>query len=325
MKNYYEILGVSENSSQDEIKKSYRKLSKQYHPDVNPEGIEKFKEISEAYENIGDETKRTEYDNKRKNPFAGFSNNEGFDIHSMFEQMMGKNRKPKAPDKVLSISITPIESYFGVKKEINYQFYDACQPCNGQGGERVKCGTCNGTGVVVQIIGTGLFRQQIHMSCQNCNGQGSTLKNLCKNCNGAGSIKNYENLSILIPSNVDNGDFIRLKNKGDYYANIKLRGDVVLKVGLVEDEKYEKSGLDLIYKKKINALDLIINDNIEIEHPEGILLIKVPENFDSEKPLRIPNKGYKSNTNGNFYIKISVVYNKNLEEDKKNKIKELFK
>jgi DnaJ-class molecular chaperone len=101
MKDYYQILGVDKKSSTDEIKKAYRKLSKQYHPDVNPEGEEKFKDVSEAYENIGEESKRNEYDAKRKNPFGNFANG-GFDINSMFEQMMGSVRKPKAPDKVLN-------------------------------------------------------------------------------------------------------------------------------------------------------------------------------------------------------------------------------
>ena len=117
MKNYYEILGVSETTTQDEIKKAYRKLSKQYHPDVNPDGDEKFKEISEAYENIGEENKRRDYDNKKNNPFTDMGNG-SFDMHSMFEQMMGMNvnRKPKSPDKTIEIEISPIESFTGFEK-----------------------------------------------------------------------------------------------------------------------------------------------------------------------------------------------------------------
>ena len=162
--------------TQDEIKKAYRKLSKQYHPDVNPQGEEKFKEVSEAYEHIGDETKRAEYENMRKNPFHGMGNG-GFDMHSMFEQMMGMKgrQQAKAPDKVLDILLTPTESFFGVKKDIEYEVFEKCSPCDGSGGERTYCNTCGGKGVIIQIIGTGLFRQQIQMECSGCRGLGYVL------------------------------------------------------------------------------------------------------------------------------------------------------
>jgi molecular chaperone DnaJ len=321
---YYSILGVDENATQDQIKKAYRKLAVEHHPDKGG-NEELFKNISVAYDTLGDENKRKQYDMERKNPFAGMGG--GFDIHSMFEQMMGNKRRntPKAPDKVLNITITPFESYVGVKKEIKYEFLDKCNPCNGAGGERIICSTCNGSGVIIQSFGTGMFRQQIQMACNSCNGNGTTLSKVCQICSGNGLLKNYENLSVAIPNNVDNGDFMRLKDKGDYYNNLKLRGDLILKVELIPDNKFEKIGMDLVYNKKISAIDLILNDSIEVEHPDGDLRIKIPENFDTEKPLRIPNKGYKSNSNGNFYIKISVTHKKDLLENEVSKIIEKLK
>jgi molecular chaperone DnaJ len=308
MKNYYEILGVGETATQDEIKKAYRKLSKQYHPDVNPQGEEKFKEVSEAYEHIGDETKRAEYENMRKNPFHGMGNG-GFDMHSMFEQMMGMKgrQQAKAPDKVLDILLTPTESFFGVKKDIEYEVFEKCSPCDGSGGERTYCNTCGGKGVIIQIIGTGLFRQQIQMECSGCRGLGYVLSVKCVTCNGNGGVKQIEKLNVSIPKNVDNGDFMRMRNKGDYYSQIKMKGDVILKVIMDNNGIFEKIGMDLILKKKIDAFEFLTSDNIKVEHPDGDLLIKMPDSIDTDKPLRIPNKGFNfDNQKGNFFIKVSI-------------------
>lgn len=323
MNNYYEILGVSEDATQDDIKKAYRQLSKQYHPDVNPNGEEKFKEISEAYENIGDESKRTNYDNARKNPFADGMG--GFDIHSMFEHMMGQNRRPpKAPDKIVEVVLTPVESFFGIKKDIEFDSFEKCDPCNGSGGERSVCNTCKGRGVVIQVLGTGLFMQQIQMTCNQCNGHGFIISIKCNTCNGIGVNKNHQKFNVSIPKNIDDGDFLRLKDRGDFNPNLKIKGDVILKVVMDNSGNFEKVGMDLILKKKLDIFDLMISDSVSIEHPEGELLIKLPDSVDTEKPLRIPNKGFSNeNQKGNFYIKISVKKDEVSREKVKTILKEI--
>ncbi len=327
MKNYYDILGVTENATQDEIKKSYRKLSKQYHPDVNPEGDEKFKEVAEAYENIGDEKKRQEYDVKRKNPFGDMSG--GFDIHSMFEQMMnmgGQTKPKKGPDKVITIDLTVLDSFFGSKKDIILSTNKKCEPCNGEGGEKRVCDYCKGQGVVIQVFGTGLFRQQVRTNCPNCNGNGSQIVKKCSTCFGHAIIKTDEKIQVSIPNNVDNGDFLRLANKGDFNPTAKAYGDLILKVNLLSDDKFQKMGIDLIYTKTINPLDLVIEKNMEVEHPEGNLSIKIPDKVNTDKPLRILNKGFKTNNGiGNFYIKIVVEKSINLDDSKIEKIKNILK
>jgi molecular chaperone DnaJ len=323
MKNYYDILGIPETATQDDIKKAYRKLSKQYHPDVNPKGEEKFKEVSEAYENIGEETKRNEYDNRRNNPFGSF------DINSMFggafNDMM-RNSTPKAPDKVMDIFITPIESYFGAKKEIELNTFNRCKPCEGTGGEKKICDTCKGHGVVFQVMGTGMFRQQIRMNCPTCNGNGSILLSACGSCFGRGVTQEKETFSVSIPSNVDNGDFMRMKNKGDYHNKLNVRGDLILKVNMLNTDNYEKSGTDLVYHKKVDPISLVINDTMTINHPDGDLMINIPKNMDTDKPLRITNKGYITpNGRGNFYIRVSVQKTDDIDQEIKEKIKELLK
>jgi len=324
MKNYYKILGVDETATQDDIKKAYRKLSKQYHPDVNPDGEEKFKEVAEAYDNVGDEEKRKKYDNMKNNPFAGMGG--GFDVNSIFEQMMGNRNQQRVPDKVVSVKMTPVESYFGTNKELNLSSLTMCQPCDGSGGDKKICDSCNGNGFTVQMVGTGLFKQQFRVPCQSCNGHGSTLIKVCNGCNGSGVKKEDEKLIVTIPQNVDNGDFMRVKGKGDYYPNNRLRGDLILKVELEPDENYEKVGFDLINKIKLSPIDMLLEDKLIIKHPDGDISIKIPKVVDTDKPLRILNKGYKTpNGNGHFYVKLSVIKTDDLDDEIKEKIKNTLK
>jgi molecular chaperone DnaJ len=326
MKDYYKILGVDEDITQADLKKLYRQLSKKYHPDVNPEGEEKFKEIVEAYDVLGDENKRKEYDYKRKNPFSQMGGGNGFNINDLFEQMMhgGERQRAKAPDKVVNIEVTCIESFFGVKKELNFISSVKCNPCDGTGGTRKVCETCNGNGFVIQVFGTGLFMQQIQQPCPNCKGTGSQIIRACNTCLGNGITQQNQKFNVSIPPNVDNGDFLRVQGKGDYYSKTKTYGDVILKINTLNIDGFEKVGADLVYNKKLTPLELLVNDNMLIKHPEGDLNIKIPNTLSTDKPLRIINKGYKTpNGTGNFYIKLTVEKNEDLNIEIKNKIKEL--
>ena len=303
MKNYYEILGLAENATQEDIKKTYKKLSKQYHPDVNPEGEEKFKEISEAYDTLGDDKKRGEYDMKRRNPFGGGD----FGFGDIFEEMMGQGRrKPKPADKIVDIVVTAEESYKGVEKTIEVDINQSCNTCNGTGGNKKTCNRCAGRGFTIQTVGTGFFKTQIQATCTDCKGVGEFLINPCQACYGNGVVSKTTKFNVQIPKNVDNGDFMRMKNSGDEIPKFG-RGDLILKVICVKNNNFEKSQNDLIYYCKINVIDFLTNKELEIPHPDGTLKINLPENFDTDKPLRLIGKGYKmSNVVGNLYVKLSV-------------------
>ena len=171
-----------------------------------------------------------------------------------------------------------------------------------------------------------MFTQRAQTTCPHCNGSGSLILNVCKSCNGQGVTKKEDHLQVSIPPNVDNGDFLRLQQKGDYHPQTKMFGDLILKVSMVSDGKYQKMGMDLIYNKKIDPLTLLIEDEMLIEHPDGKLSIKVPEILNTEKPLRITNKGYKTPVgNGNFYIKVIVEKESNIDPEIKQKLKDLLK
>ncbi len=227
MKDFYSILGVNEKASQEEIKKAYRKLSKQFHPDVNPEGADRFKEIAEAYDTIGTESKRQEYDNKKNNPFGGMFNGSGGggmdDLFSMFNggfNPFQQRRRQRAPDKVLNVHVTPSESMLGSSKKINYHKKEQCNVCSGNGGKREQCMTCQGRGVVQQQFN---FGGQIHVQthdCPSCKGQGSVLIETCFTCNGNGHKPTFASIDIDIPRSLDNGDFLRVPNAVLLYPEV---------------------------------------------------------------------------------------------------------
>jgi molecular chaperone DnaJ len=307
MNNYYEILGVSKDATQDEIKKAYRKLSKQYHPDVNPEGGEKFKEISVAYDTIGDETKRVQYDNKLNNPFGGSN---GMSYEEMFNQMFGQQQNPfnqrgkAAPDKIIRVQVNPIESFNGVEKNIQYLKDNHCGVCNGSGGEQQSCNTCGGAGFQIKTFGTGFMVQQIRTACGTCAGRGYTLVHRCYSCDGKGVKPQTHEVKVKLPVGVDNGQFLKLASLGDFKNG--EYGDLVIQIEMVNQDGYEKMNNDLIYNLFLD-LEQIQQDKFTIPHPNGDLIMNALPIFDTSKPLRLRGKGYHG---GDMYVKLNVKFNR---------------
>jgi molecular chaperone DnaJ len=317
MKDYYKILEVDKKSTKDDIKKAYRRLSKKYHPDVNPDGDEKFKEIAEAYEVLGDDDKRKQYDNP--NPF----NNMGGGFNPFEEFFNRRNRKKQNIDKVINVNITPLESFKGLNKDITYQVNHSCNSCGGSGGKKKVCETCNGNGVLIKKVGTGFFTQVIETMCSNCNGLGSIIIDACLQCEGKGNKTKFEKININIPKGTDNGDFLRVRGKGDFSVTNGY-GDLVLKIEMTKTDGYEKINNDLVYTKNITAFEFLISDNINIPHPDGELNMKIPKNIETEKPLRLKGKGFNvKNLVGDYYVKLNVI-NTELTEDMVKKINDKF-
>ena len=301
MKNYYKILEVEENASEDEIKKSYRNLSKKYHPDLNPEGAEKFKEINEAYENLGDKNKRKNYDSQRKNPYQGGP------FESIFESMFGKGnfqqpRTKTAPDKIIKLQINPLESYLGSEKNIQYVRDLPCNSCKGSGGERAICVSCNGQGFHVKTFGTGFMVQQVRTVCSSCQGHGHIITERCYLCNGRGTNSTVHEIKIKIPIGSDSGQFLKLQNIGDF-RNGEM-GDLVIQLEMIQKDNFEKIGNDLIYNLFLDFNDLKIEKYL-IPHPDGDLNVDAPKIFDTSRPLRLRGKGYQG---GDMYVKLNVKF-----------------
>ena len=304
--NFYDILGVSENSTQEEIKKAYRKKAVEHHPDKG--GDEQvFKKISEAYDTIGDENKRRQYDAQKNNPFAnggGHNPFEDFFNNAFRRQSAGFNQRV-VPDKILDINVSVLESYNSSEKTITYSRNDMCITCNGMGGERINCKNCNGDGFITVRAGTGMFVQIVRQSCNSCQGQGYTLKTKCGSCHGNCVLPKMETFSIKLPHGADDGQFFRLGGKGDFQNG--GYGNLVLRVKIVSENNFEKNGNDLIYNTYLN-LDDLNKDSINIPHPSGDISIKMPDDFDTSKPLRIKAKGFNTNGVGDLYVKLIVKF-----------------
>jgi molecular chaperone DnaJ len=300
MENYYNVLGVNENSTQEEIKKQYRKLALEHHPDKGG-NEDTFKKISEAYDVIGDESKRNQYDNQRRNPFG----QHGSIFDEFFNNSFHTQRKTSVPEKVVDLHIGAVESYLAPEKTITYERKLKCETCNGQGGEKHTCGTCKGAGFSTVKMGTGLFTQIFQQVCGSCKGQGQVYKTVCGTCKGHTTTSTLDTIKIKLPHGSSDGQFFRLQGKGDYHNG--QYGNLIIRVFVKSENNFEKSENDLIYHAYLN-LDQIQKDNYEIPHPSGVLSIKLPKEIDTSKPLRIKSKGYKSNGDGDLIIYLNLKF-----------------
>ena len=304
MKDYYKILEVEENASDEDIKKSYRNLSKRFHPDVNPDGAEKFKEINEAYEVLGNGEKRQQYNQRKNNPYAGSN------FEDMFSQMFGgggngfrqQPRRKSAPDKIVRVQISPVESFLGTDKTINYFRDIHCNSCGGAGGEQQACHTCGGVGYQVKTFGTGFMVQQVRTVCNTCGGRGYTLVHKCYYCDGRGTKPNTHEIKINIPVGADSGQFLKLQDAGDFKNG--EYGDLLIQIEVVPKDGFEKMNNDLIYSLTLD-IQGIQQDKFTIPHPDGELVVQAPKIIDTSKPLRLRGKGF---LDGDMYLKLILKY-----------------
>ena len=295
MENYYSVLGVNENSTQDEIKKTYRKKAIEFHPDKGGDE-EMFKKISEAYDTLGDEQKRKAYDNERRNPFSQMGG-DPFDIFQDMFNMQNRSQR-RAPDKIVEVGVGAVDSYIGKEIELSFQRKGKCNPCNGQGGDRVTCGSCGGSGFVVQRVGNSFFSNIVKTPCNHCHGKGYSFKTSCHICNGEGTNIEFKTLKVNLPHGITDGQFIKAGQMGDFYEGVY--GDTIFKIKIHEQDGFEKLNDDLIYNYELSVND-VNKDSLDIPHPNGVINIKLPNEIDTRKPLRIKGKGYHGQ---DFYIKL---------------------
>lgn len=300
--NYYNILGVDENASMEEIKKAYKTLAIKHHPDKGG-SEETFKKISEAYNIVGDENKRKDYDNQRKNPF----NMGGNPFEDFFNGMFTNGRKRGAPDKIIEINVGVIESFLSKEKHITYQRNVMCNTCNGSGGSKIICKNCNGEGFKTIRTGNGFFNQIVRQTCNSCNGNGFSYSSRCNKCQGTTTTKEIDNLLIKLPHGIDNGQFLKVQNKGDYVNGVY--GNLVVKINLVDENQFEKLNNDLIFNATISYEDLL-NETVNVPHPNGQMSVKLPIFFDTTKPLRVKGKGFQTTELGDLYVKLNVKFDR---------------
>lgn len=306
VESFYDILGVTENATQEEIKKAYKKRAIEHHPDKGGDE-ETFKKVSQAYDTLGDENKRRDYDNQKNNPFGnggGFNPFEDFFNRNFHQQF---NRQRTVPDKIVDVTIGALESYLSFDKTITYNRRVECKTCNGQGGERLNCTNCKGNGFITSQVGNGMFIQMVRQTCGVCSGKGFSYKTKCFTCNSECTIPSFETITVKLPHGVDEGQFYKLQGKGDFKDGVY--GNLVLRVKITPENNFEKVGNDLIYNSYFD-LERLKTDSFIVPHPDGHIEIKMPADFDTSKPLRVKGKGFNTNGVGDLFVKLIVKFRK---------------
>jgi molecular chaperone DnaJ len=351
-RDYYEVLGVSRDANETDIKKAYRKLAKQYHPDMNPgdENAEhKFKEASEAYEVLSDADKRAKYDQFGHAAFSGGGGPgaggfEYSDMGDIFGDIFGdffgggsSRRNQNAPRKGnnirANIQLEFEEAVFGVEKEIQLTVSDECTTCNGTGAKKgtqpETCSTCNGTGQVRYNQQTLFGTVASARTCSTCHGTGKVIKERCETCHGNGYIKQTKKISVSIPAGIDNGQSIRLKGKGEPGINGGPRGDILLTIYVKEHKLFERNGLDIYYTMPISFTQAALGAQLEVPTLDGNVKYDIKPGTQTNTRFRLRGKGVprinNSNVRGDQYITVFVDVPKKLNSKQEELLKEFAK
>lgn len=303
---YYTILGVEETATQDEIKKAYRNLAKENHPDKGGDE-ELFKQISVAYDIIGDEEKRQRYDIERKNPFKGTGGGFETSFQEMFNSVFNQKRQQRTHTTNITINVGVLESYFAQKKNITFKRKTNCETCSGSGGDKRVCPTCNGAGQTLRQVGNGMFIQMVSVQCNGCGGFGYALVNPCFVCSGNGTKDEMKNIEIKIPHGIDDGQFLRLQSMGDFRNGVF--GDLIVRVNIEKENNFQKYENNLVYDAYFDLEDLK-KESFEIPHPDGLLTVKFPKIIDTSKPLRIKSKGFRLGSIGDLLVNQFVKFHR---------------
>jgi molecular chaperone DnaJ len=324
----YKVLGVAEDASPEEIKKSYKKLAMKYHPDRNKgdsKAEEKFKSISTAYDTLSDPTKRSNYDNRNQG-FQGFSGHGGFNFHDIFGDMTSRSTQEVPIDLTYQLTITLEESFNGTQRTIKYNKYVKCGTCDGKGSENenslIKCSLCHGSGVLVHHNGPFVSQQ----TCYACHGKGKKHTNPCTDCNGEGNVQERVTVDINIPKGVLTGNKLQLNHKGHYH-NGKL-GQLYILIEVEDHPVFARHGYDLVKKLSVPFTKLCNGGTVNIETIDGEISMKIAEGTDIGSVLRVKGKGMPrmgSHVVGDLKCIIECDIPKNLNDEQKQILDEFSK
>lgn len=354
-KDYYEILGVNKNATDEEIKRAFRKLAKQYHPDINkePGAEEKFKEIGEAYAVLSDPTKRRQYDQFGHAAFqnggtGGASGFQGFDmgdidLGDLFGDLFGggfssfsgfgrnrsTSRATKGQDIRVVLNLSFEEAAFGCEKDVKLNLTSVCSKCKGKGGfNETTCKTCGGAGKILEQAQTIFGYMQTQKTCPDCKGNGKTYATICDDCRGKGFVENAKTLTVTIPEGVDEGYQLRLSGKGNAGLNGGPAGDVFLEFKIKEHPLFERDGADIYLEVPITFTDAALGCKKEIPTLYGNIILEIKAGTQNYTKLKIKGKGIKlpnSISKGNMYAVVNIITPTKLDRKQKALLQDLAK
>jgi molecular chaperone DnaJ len=361
-KNYYDILGVNKNASDDEIKKAYRSLAKKYHPDLNPgnaEAAEKLKEVNEAYGVLSDKTKRQNYDTygNENGPqgfggfgggnsgFGGFSSGDFGDFGDIFSNIFGdafgggsrgSSRRASASQAVqgadiqVKMKLSFVEAAFGIRKSVNLNRSETCKSCNGSGAkngtEISTCAKCGGAGTVRQSQSTPFGQIVSEVVCPDCHGTGKKIKEKCPSCNGSGITRQNRTIELNIPGGVDNDQVLTLRGQGEAGRNGGPAGDLQILIQVEPHKILKRDGFDVYEDVPITFTEAILGGKVKIAGINETLEITIPELTQSGTILTVKGKGVKNlnrNSYGDLYAKIIIELPKSLDKSEKKLVQDL--
>ncbi len=329
-KDYYKILQVPRNASKEDVKKSYRKLAHQFHPDKTGGNEEKFKEINEAYQVLGDEQKRAQYDQfgtvfndtgagPRQGGFWGSPGQQGFggfnfdfgegqeadfDFSDVFEDVLGgfgfggqrgRAQSKKGRDIQIDLEIPFEEMIFGGKHEVEIQKIVNCAHCNGSraepGSKLKKCPKCQGSGKITKTQRTFLGTFAQIGVCPDCIGKGEVPEQFCRECGGKGAVNAREKIEIFVPKGIDHGEVLKISGKGEGSIAGGVPGNLYAKIYIVPDKIFKRQGNDLVMLLPIVFSQAVLGDKMDIKTPDSSIILKIPEGTESGDILKVRGKG----------------------------------
>lgn len=337
-RDYYEVLGVDKNASEAEIKRAYRKVAKKYHPDMNPgdkEAEEKFKEAAEAYEVLSDPEKKSKYDQFGHAAFeqggggaGGFGGFDfGGDMGDIFGDIFGdffgggrrggdarRNGPRQGANLRAGVRITFDDAIRGVEKELEITLKEECKTCNGSGAKPgtspETCPKCKGTGQVVFTQQSMFGTVRNVQTCPDCNGSGQIIRNKCTDCSGTGYIKVRKRIKVPIPAGIDNGQSVRIREKGEPGINGGPRGDLLVNVTVSRHPKFQRQEYDIYSTEPITFAQAALGADIRIKTVEGEVIYTVKPGTKTDTKVRLKGKGVPSLRNaqvrGDHYVTLVV-------------------
>ncbi len=354
-RDYYEVLGLGKNASEADIKKAFRKLAKENHPDLHPndkECEERFKEINEAYEVLSDSDKRSKYD---QFGFAGVDPNYGaasgdgsgfgagfgdFDLGDIFGSFFsgfggsGSARNRNAPvrgDNIrIGLTISFEEAAFGCDKNVSVSRIETCDECGGNGCAKGTtpevCPTCHGTGTVMTQKRTMFGVMQTSSACSKCGGTGKIIHQPCSKCHGAGAVKKQKNISVNIPAGIDHNQTISLRGQGNAGLNGGPTGDLLITISIRPHEYFQREGSSILYEMPVSVTQAILGAELEVPTLDGKVKYSIPEGTQSGTVFRLKGKGVpflRGNGRGDQFVTVNVTIPKNLTSEQREIVRQL--